>query len=149
MARTAAYERTKEMTEEIKKIIDTYEEKGDFTYTTITNDQIEEAQKALGVKIPEQYLDFLRTYGHGGIGGIEIIGIGKSGKMLFLDETLKYREYGLDEKLILIENCDEWVYCIDCKNNRIVSWSRDDMQDAYADFDSYLLDRFTDAAENL
>jgi phage gp36-like protein len=24
-----------------------------------------------------------------------------------------------------------------------------DMQDAYADFDSYLLDRFTDAAENL
>ena len=89
------------MTEEIKKIIDTYEEKGDFTYTTITNDQIEEAQKALGVKIPEQYLDFLRTYGHGGIGGIEIIGIGKSGKMLFLDETLKYREYGLDEKLIL------------------------------------------------
>ncbi len=137
------------MTEKIKKLIDTYEEVGDFTYTTITDDQIEEAQNALGVKLPGQYLDFLRTYGHGGIGGIEVIGIGKSGKMLFVSETLEYREYGLDKNLILIENCDEWVYCIDCNNNSIVSWSREDIQNAYPDFDSFLLDRFTDAAENL
>lgn len=65
---------------EMKKIIETYEEKGDFTYTTITDDQIVEAQNILGVELPEQYLDFLRTYGHGGIGGIEVIGIGKNGK---------------------------------------------------------------------
>ena len=137
------------MTEIIKKLIDTYEEVGDFTYTTITDDQIEEAQNALGVKLPGQYLDFLRTYGHGGIGSIEVIGIGKSGKMLFVSETIEYREYGLDKNLILIENCDEWVYCIDCNNNSIVSWSREGIQNAYPDFDSFLLDRFTDAAENL
>ncbi len=75
-----------------------------FTYTTITDDQIEEVQNALGVKLPGPYLDFLRTYGHGGIGGIEVIGIGKSGKMLFVSETIEYREYGLDKNLILIEN---------------------------------------------
>ena len=78
------------MTEKIKKIIETYEEKGDFTYTSITEDQIVEAQNALGVDLPGQYLDFLRTYGHGGIGGIEVIGIGKSGKMLFASETLEF-----------------------------------------------------------
>lgn len=137
------------MTEKIKKLIDTYEEVGDFTYTTITDDQIEEAQNALGVKLPGQYLDFLRTYGHGGIGGIEVIGIGKNGKMLFVSETLEYREYGLDKNLILIENCDEWVYCIDCNNNSIVSWNREEIQNVYPDFDSYLLDRFSDADENL
>lgn len=137
------------MSEKIKKLIVAYEETGDFTYTTITDDQIGEAENALGVKLPGQYLDFLRTYGHGGIGGIEVIGIGKSGKMLFVSETLEYREYGMDKNLILIENCDEWVYCIDCNNNSIVSWSREDIQNAYPDFDSYLLDRFTDAVENL
>lgn len=137
------------MNEKVKKIIETYEEKGDFTYTTITEDQIVEAQNILGVELPGQYLDFLRTYGHGGIGGIEVIGIGKNGKMLFVSETLEYREYGLDKNLILIENSDEWVYCIDCNNNSIVSWNREEIQKAYPDFDSYLLDRFTDAAENL
>lgn len=137
------------MIDEMKKIIETYEEKGDFTYTTITEDQIVEAQNILGVELPVQYLDFLRTYGHGGIGGIEVIGIGKNGKMLFVSETLEYRQYGLGKNLILIENCDEWVYCIDCTNNSIVSWNREEIQDAYPDFDSYLLDRFTDAAENL
>jgi len=95
--------------------------------------------------LPGQYLDFLRTYGHGGIGGIEVIGIGRSRKMLFVSETLKYREFGLDNNLILLESCDEWVYCIDCNNNSIVSWSREDIQNVYPDFDSYLLDRFTDA----
>ena len=53
------------MTDKIKKIIDIYEEKGDFTYPTITEDQIVEAQNALGVKLPGQYLDFLRIYEHG------------------------------------------------------------------------------------
>lgn len=50
------------MIDEMKKIIETYEEKGDFTYTTITEDQIVEAQNILGVELPAQYLDFLLRF---------------------------------------------------------------------------------------
>ena len=137
------------MTEEIKGLIDQYEVKGDFTHTVITDDQINAAQVALSVTIPEQYVDFLRTYGHGGIGGIEIIGIGKTGNLLFVNVTRMYREYGLPKNLIVIENCDEWIYCIDSLNGSIISWSNGIIEPSYPDFDSYLLDRFTDAAENI
>ena len=137
------------MNESIKEIIKNYEVKGDFTYTFITDDQIAEAQSLLSVELPFQYLEFLQTYGHGGIGGVEIIGIGKNGHLLFVDETIKYREYGLPINLIVIENCDEWVYCINCETGCIISWTNQNSEEAYPDFDTYVLDRFMEEAENL
>lgn len=137
------------MNDSIKTMIEKYEVKGDFTHTAITDAQISEAESILSVKLPSQYTEFLRTYGHGGIGGTEIIGIGKNGKLLFVDATLRYREYGLPQNLVVIENCDEWVCCIDCSSGKVVTWSEDIPEEAYSDFDTYLLDRFKDAAENL
>ncbi len=133
----------------IKNLVEKHEEKGDFTYTVITPKQIEEAQVLLCASLPDEYLEFLHTYGHGGIGGVEIIGVGKNGNLLFVNETMKYRKLGLPDNLIVIENCDEWLYCLDCDNSRVVSWSNQSVEEAYPDFDTYLLDRFTDAAENL
>lgn len=137
------------MNDKIQNLIKQYEAKGDFTYTIITPKQIEEVQTMLCSNLPGKYLEFLRTYGHGGIGGVEIIGVGKNGTLLFVKETMKYRELGLPDNLIVIENCDEWLYCIDCNNSQVVSWSNQSVEVAYPDFDTYLLDRFTDAAENL
>lgn len=51
-----------------------------------------------------------------------------------------------------MENCDEWLYCIDSSNGKVVSWSPydgDGVVEVYEDFDSYLLDRFNDAIENM
>lgn len=137
------------MTSEIRNLIMEYEKEGDFTYASISNAQIDEAQGILSLTLPSQYVEFLQTYGHGGIGGIEIIGVGKDGRYLFVDETMKYREYGLSENFVVIENCDEWVYCLDTNDGSVVSWSDNCVDPAYTDFDSYLLDRFMDAVENM
>ena len=133
---------------EILNLIRQYEKPGDFTYSTFSNVQATEAQTILSLTIPAAYVEFLRMFGHGGICGIEVIGIGKTGKLLFVEETLKFRSYGLPDYLIVIENCDEWVYCIDCRDGHIVSWSDDIAEDCYNDFDTYLLDRFKDGVEN-
>lgn len=60
---------------------------------------------------------------------------------------MRYRQRGLPQTLIVIENCGEWVYCINSETCTIVSWSEDLIKEEYSDFDSYLLDRFSDAAE--
>ncbi len=137
------------MNTSIKNLIDQYQVRGDFTYSVITPEQIEEAQTLLRTSLPGEYLEFLRTYGQGGIGGVEIIGVGKNGTLLFVKETMKYRGLGLPDNLVVIENCDEWLYCIDCNNSQVVSWSNQSIEASYPDFDTYLLDRFTEAADNL
>lgn len=137
------------MDKKLQFLIHDYEKPGDFTHASSSIKEIKLAEKELHVTLPKQYVDFLACYGHGGIGGIEIIGIGKSGKLLFVEETKKYREYGLPGNYLVIENCDEWIYCIDCTTGKIVSWSNGYVENCYPDFDSYLSDRFHDAIENL
>ena len=137
------------MNDELKELIDKYETDGDFTHVSLKSKAIDEAERALGFKIDPEYVEFLSEYGHGGIGGTEVFGVGKNNEMLFVTETLKYRKYGLPQTLLVIENCDEWIYCIDSENGKIVSWANDESQEAYESFDDYLFDRFSDAAENI
>lgn len=137
------------MNKDIKDLIKQYEVKGSFTYETISDEQIKEAENSLSVKIPSQYLEFLQEYGFGGIGGVEIIGVGGNGNLVFVEETLEYRRYGLPDNLIVIEDCGEWIYCINAETEAVISWTEGFIKEEYSDFDSYVFDRFTDAAENL
>ncbi|WP_083842099.1 SMI1/KNR4 family protein [Fictibacillus macauensis] len=61
------------------------------------------------------------------------------------------RSYGLPKDLIVIENCDEWIYCIHSKTNKIHTWSQGDSQGSndYESFQAYLLDRINDMLENM
>lgn len=95
------------------------------------------------------YKAFLQQFGHGGIGGIEVLGIGKNNKMIFVETTVFYRNYNLPLDLIVIENCDEWLYCINSKNGKVVLWSNgcEEVDAAYNDFDKYLEDRIQDVLE--
>ena len=70
------------MYDKVVELINQYEEKGDFTYAVVNDVIIAEAEKVLNVNIPEQYQWFLKRYGHGGIGGIETLGVGKNGKTI-------------------------------------------------------------------
>lgn len=128
-----------------------YECKGDFTYADVEENAFSLAEKELGISIPSQYLWFLEKYGQGGLNGIEILGVGKNKKMIFKEETLKYRTYGLPYNLIVIENCDEWVYCIDSLSGKVKMWSqgKNKADEAYETFIDYLNDRIEDAIENL
>ena len=139
------------MYSDIVETIKEYECKGYFTYSDVEENIFSLAEEELGISIPSQYLWFLKEYGHGGLNGIEILGVGKNRKMIFKDVTLKYRTYGLPHNLIVIENCDEWVYCIDSLSGKVKMWSqgKNKADEAYETFIDYLNDRIEDAIENL
>lgn len=135
-----------EIVEKIKK----YEKTGDFNYAKVSDDMIEKAESTLGVKLPEQYIEFLKMFGHGGIGGIETNGVGLTGRLIFVDTTLDYRDEELPNNLVVIENVDEWLNCIDCNSGKIVSWDFTGyIKEDYDCFDDYLIDQMNSAIENL
>ena len=138
------------MNDKIKSLISQYERKGSFTYMKLTPSMLASAQQQLGVTIPAQFIDYINSYSHGGIGGIEILGIGFDNSICFLEETLDYRSYGLPENLLVVENCDEWLYCIDVNTNQVVSWSFEDgVRVEFPDFDTFLLQEIQNAIENM
>ena len=129
-----------------------YEERRDFAHSLVNENIIREAEKKLKVRLPETYKRFLIEFGFGGLDGIEILGVAKNGRVVFVDTTLKLRELGMPQNLIVIEECDEWVYCIENESQSIVSWAIEDgntYREAYQDFETYLQDRVNDAIENL
>lgn len=134
----------------ILELINKYEMSGDFTHAKVSDEMIIQAEKSLHVKLPKQYVEFLKKYGHGGIGGLEVMGVGLTGRMIFVDVTLDYRSEGLPENLVAIENVDEWLTCIDCDTGKIVSWDFSGyIKEDYECFDDYLIDQMNSAIENL
>lgn len=138
------------MNDRIRGLISQHENEGFFTRVPPTPEMIEKAQEKLGVKIPDQFLEYLNIYSYGGINGTEILGIGKNGKIMFLETTMRYRRYGLPDNLIVIEDCGEWAYCLDAESGKVVSWSQlDGVKNEYPSFDDFLLDELEEAIANL
>jgi hypothetical protein len=137
------------MFDDLFRTIKENESKHSFTYTTVTDNVLLEAEKQLNLKISGAYRWFVKTFGHGGI-GFCIFGVGADGSMVFVDETLEYRSYGLPDYAIVIENCDEWVYCLDTRSGKVGMWSFVDKKykDEYESFEVYLMDRINDILEN-
>ncbi len=126
--------------------------KGDsfFTYAEFTDEARLRAERALAVSLPEQYVEYLKTFGHGGVAGVEILGIGHDGSPIFVDRTIFYRGYGLPENLVVVENQDEWLTCIDCDTGKIVSWAQPEgVMPEYNCFDDFVVDEFQEAIDNL
>ena len=116
------------MNARIRTLIAQHEQKGDFTHVAPTEEMLASAQRLLDVTIPQQFVDYLAEYSHGGVGGIE----------------------GLPHNLLAVENCDEWLYCLDCDTGEVVSWSQvDGVLPGYPSFDDFLLQDLEDAIENL
>ncbi|MBQ6638824.1 MAG: SMI1/KNR4 family protein [Lachnospiraceae bacterium] len=131
-------------------MIKKYEQKGDFNYSLVSDEMLLNAEEILNVKLPEQYKDYIKMFGHGGIASLEIMGVGLTGKMLFLESTLEYRGEGLPENLVVIENVDDYLTCIDCKTEKVVSWDFSGyIKEEYKSFDEYLMDQMNSAIENI
>ncbi len=138
------------MNDIILNTIKKYEVKGDFNYALVTDDMISDAEEILGVKLPNQYVDYIKMFGHGGIAGVEILGVGLTGKMIFVESTLEYRADDLPGNLVVIENVDEWLMCLDCDTGKVVSWDFTGyIKEEYDSFDDYLMDQMNNAIENI
>jgi antitoxin YobK len=117
--------------------------------------QIEHVQDTLKVKFPESYKWFLNNYGSGGLYGIDISRVAKSNISTVVIETESYRDLGLNDNLVVIEDVDEFAYCLDTskmENNEcpVVAWNKqgglDDFNTA-ENFYEFLLQRLLDAKE--
>lgn len=138
--------------EQIKTLIEANVEvfEDAFFMTKPSDQDIKKAEQELGFAIPESYLWFLKQYGHGGF-FFEFLGYGFNGNALFVQETLNERKKGLPANLLVIENCDEYVKCINIDNGNIVSWSHYDNDGVivkYASFEEYFIDCLNNAIDN-
>lgn len=139
------------MKEKIMSMIEEYSEAGDFIGKIEHEEVISDAEKELGTNVPEQYKWFIKNYGQGGIGGVQILGVSKVNRPVFRDITIEYRNYGLPINLIVVENCGEWLYCIDLKTEKVIAWDRISgvLGERYNTFLDFLADRFNDEIENM
>ncbi|WP_316397512.1 SMI1/KNR4 family protein [Metabacillus litoralis] len=89
----------------------------------------------------------------GGIFWVDILGVAKSNIASVVIETERYGKLGLAKDLVVIENCGEYVYCLDTsklENNEcpVIVWDRqagiDEMIEAN-NFFEFLLERLINA----
>lgn len=74
-------------------------------------------EKELNVKFPNSYKWFLKNFGQGGIYGIDILGSSDGILTNVIKETKRNRKYyKLKNEYVVIENCDEFVYCLETSN---------------------------------
>ena len=138
------------MNEKILEIATRYEESSFFTRAGFSDEARASAESELNLTLPEQYVEYLNIFGHGGVGGVEILGVGCDGTLIFVEDTVFYRKYGLPLNLVVVENHDEWLTCIDCSTGKIVSWSQDEETLPECDcFDDYIVEEFQEAVDNL
>lgn len=139
---------------EIQQFIKENKEYANFT-GGVEKDKIKEVEEILQVKLPDSYKWFLEEYGYGDMFGEEIIGCGKSEVPSVIQQTIRFRELGLPQQYVVIQNCDEWIYCLDTNeiiDNEcpVVSWDRiNGLEGRQADnFVCFLLSVFKEAKED-
>lgn len=117
------------MKESLKKFIT--DNSDDIFFTGgINEERICKIETQLDVKLPNEYVEFLNNYGLILGLGVEIFGWGKNDVASVVEQTERFRRYGLQKRFIVIRNCDEWIHCLEWQEDdpqisRIVSWDRE------------------------
>jgi hypothetical protein len=139
------------MNNKLVEMINEYIEEGDFI-GEVSDDDIIKAEKTLKVSFPTQYKEFVKKYGSGGICGIYILGVKGADYESVVESTERYRKLGLPNKYIVLENVDEFVYCLNTvEESNVVRWDDTSKRELtrYTTFDEYLQDSFQEAIDNL
>ena len=140
--------------EELTNFIKRNMEPDDFT-GGVDRKQIDYVQDTLKLKLPESYKWFLNNYGSGGLYGVDILGVAKSNIATVVIETESYRDLGMSENLIVIEDIDEYAYCLDTSKMEsnecpVIAWNKQGGLDDYntaENFYEFLSQRLLDAKE--
>lgn len=139
---------------ELDKFI--FDNKSDAEFTGgVKNDQINYIENELNIMLPESYKCFLSKYGHGGLYGETLLGCGLNETYPVIDQTIRYRKLGIGNKFVVIQNLDEFVYCLDTTkiNDGECSVKRWDRVIGFSDviscsFSQYALRVFQEAKED-
>ncbi len=140
--------------EEIINFIKINTEPGDFT-GGVDEIQVDYVQETLEVNLPVSYKWFLKNYGSGGLYGVDILGVANSNIPTVVNETINYRDLCMGKHLVVIEDIDEYAYCLDTcnmENNEcpVIAWNKQGGLDNYntaENFYQFLSQRLLDAKE--
>ncbi|MCI4054721.1 SMI1/KNR4 family protein [Bacillus cereus] len=140
--------------EELINFIKINMESDDFT-GGVDKKQVDYVQDTLQLKLPESYKWFLTNYGSGGLFGVDILGVAKSNIASVVIKTESYRDLGMSEHLVVIEDIGEYAYCLDTSNMEnnecpVIAWDRQGGLDDYntaKNFYEFLSQRLLDAKE--
>ena len=80
--------------------------------------KINEVEKTLNINIGEEYCQFLSQYGMLMGYGVTILGCGKNGSSSVVTQTLRFRDFGLENEYIVICNADEWIDCLNLETKK-------------------------------
>ena len=139
------------MNNNLVEMIYEYIEEGDFI-GEVSDGEIKKVEKTSEVSFPTEYKEFIKKYGSGGICGVDILGIEGADCASVVESTERYRKLGLPNKYIVIENVDEFVYCLNTvEESNVVRWDDISKREVtrYTTFDEYLQDSFQEAIDNL
>ena len=138
----------------IDSIIVQYLNTGRF-YGQVDEKYINKVEEQLKVNFPKSYKQFLRQYGYGGVLGITINGVQSNYNSTVVSSTEKYRKFGLDANCVVVQDCGEFVMCLDTAGMvddecPIISWDRLSKikNERYKNFNDYLIDILNEAIDN-
>jgi hypothetical protein len=139
------------MNKKIIEMVEEYEDEGLFSGPP-TAEAIQKAEEALGLKFPSEYLEYVKAYGSGGIGGTEIEGVEGSGASV-VQATERYRKFHLPPSAVVIMDSGEFFYCMDtAKNDGVVYYgdrSSAELTHRYDSFSDFVIDEFQESIDNL
>jgi hypothetical protein len=111
-------------------------------------------ENALHVKLPDSYIWFLQQYSILLLPGFMILGAGLTDDSICVNRTIKYREFGLPNSLVVIEDeGNECVFCLDTSRMTdgecpVVMWTKEGLmvvKDYYQTFYQYLDQRLIES----
>lgn len=135
------------MIKEIEDKILEYRETADFGHPA-NPEEIMQVESALSVKFPNSYKSFLAEYGSGGILGIQLCGVSN-----VVATTEKYRKLGLDLACVVLQDCGEFIECLETGVNAsgecpvVVYKPGGESVLRYHDFNEYFLAIIKNASE--
>jgi hypothetical protein len=118
--------------------------------------KIDIIENELHVKLPESYIWSILRYSLLLMPGFIILGAGESTDPICLYRTRKYREFGLPQSYVVIEDeGDECLYCLETSRMNdgecpVVRWTKEGrivIKDCYQNFYQFLNQRLDESKE--
>jgi len=142
------------MNETIAKMVKEYEEDS-LIFGEATEEAIQNAENTLCLKFPKDYREFVKVYGSGGIGGVQIEGVEGNGASV-VTATQRYRKLGLAESMLVVMDSGEFIDCLDTSESGSAVYrlyrtgaGLSDRRKDYDSFTEFVIDEFQEAIDNI